>query len=127
MAQRKSDLAVLHDDVHHVALLIALIVLDNVGVVQAVQHLDLVLGLHTIAALWQLISCRTKSASLSAVARTAGIVPKVTLAILMAPLIAIPNMMNNKCSSYSFCESGATTDHALPDMRQSENSISSGN
>lgn len=41
------DLAELHDDVHHVALLVALIVLHNVGVVQAVQHLHLILGLHT--------------------------------------------------------------------------------
>ena len=42
-------LAELHDDVHHVALLIAFVVLDNVGVVQAVQHLHLILGLHTAA------------------------------------------------------------------------------
>lgn len=41
----EADLAELHDDVHHVALLVALIVLDNVGVVQAVQHLHLILGL----------------------------------------------------------------------------------
>lgn len=43
-----SHLAELHDDVHHVALLIALVVLDNVGVVQAVQNLHLILGLHTM-------------------------------------------------------------------------------
>ena len=42
------DLTELHDDVHHVALLVALIVLDDVGVIQAVQHLHLILGLHTM-------------------------------------------------------------------------------
>ncbi len=41
----RGHLAEFHDDVHHVALLVALIVLDNVGVVQAVQHLHLILGL----------------------------------------------------------------------------------
>ena len=38
-------LAELHDDVHHIPLLVALIVLHNVRVVQAVQHLHLILGL----------------------------------------------------------------------------------
>lgn len=41
----RGHLAELHDDVHHIALLVALIVLDDVGVVQAVQHLHLILGL----------------------------------------------------------------------------------
>ena len=41
-------LAELHDDMHHVTLLVALVVLDNVRVVQAVQHLHLILSLqHT--------------------------------------------------------------------------------
>lgn len=44
---KRDDLAELHDDVHHVALLVTLIILDNVGVVQAVQHLHLVLSLNT--------------------------------------------------------------------------------
>ena len=44
---RKVYLAELHDDVHHVALLIALIILNDVGVVQAVQDLHLILGLQT--------------------------------------------------------------------------------
>lgn len=46
-----SHLTELHDDVHHVALLVALIVLDDVGVIQAVQHLHLILGLHTMLTL----------------------------------------------------------------------------
>ena len=41
----RGHLAELHDDVHHIALLVALVVLDDVGVVQAVQHLHLILGL----------------------------------------------------------------------------------
>jgi hypothetical protein len=45
MGPKQGHLAEFHDDVHHVALLVALIVLDNVGVVQAVQHLHLILGL----------------------------------------------------------------------------------
>lgn len=43
-----SHLTELHDDVHHISLLVALIVLDDVGVVQAVQHLHLILGLQTM-------------------------------------------------------------------------------
>ena len=50
----KRHLAELHDDVHHVAHLVALIVFDNVGMVQAVQHLHLILGLQTAALLRKL-------------------------------------------------------------------------
>lgn len=50
----QGHLAELHDDVHHVALLVALIVLDNVGMVQAVQHLHLILCLQTAALLQKL-------------------------------------------------------------------------
>ena len=48
MKKRRNYLAELHDDMHHVTLLIALIVLDNVGVIQAVQNLHFILGLHTM-------------------------------------------------------------------------------
>ena len=52
---------------HHVALLVALVVLDDVGVVQAVQHLHLILGLqHSFAfdncsMQWQLMTWKRDS------------------------------------------------------------------